>query len=127
MESLISYLGNVALLAQAPPAGDGGGGAGAALQPLLLFAVLGLLFYLMMIRPQRREQARRQEMLGNVKKNDRVVTIGGIYGVVTNVHREADEVTIKVDEGTNTKLRMTLSSIGRVLGAEDSEQPADRK
>ena len=49
-----------------------------------------------------------------------MVTIGGIYGVVTNVHREADEVTIKVDEATNTKLRMTLGSIARVLVDEPS-------
>ena len=62
-------------------------------------------------------------MLAAVKKNDRVITAGGIYGVVTNVHREADEVTIKVDEATNTKLRLTLSSIARVLG----DEPSDRE
>ena len=43
--------------------------------------------------------------------------------MVTNVHREADEVTIKVDEATNTKLRVTLSSIARVLGDEPSDEP----
>ena len=80
----------------------------------------------MLIRPQRREQARRQTMLAAVKKNDRVVTAGGIYGVVTNVHREADEVTIKVDEATNTKLRLTLSSITRVLGDEPSDETANK-
>ena len=88
--------------------------------PLVLIVVV---FYFMLIRPQRREQARRRDMLAAVKKNDRVITAGGIYGVVTNVHREADEVTLKVDETTNTKLRMTLSSITSVLGdapAEDS-------
>jgi preprotein translocase subunit YajC len=87
-----------------------------------------VLFYLLLIRPQRGEQARRQIMLGAVKKNDRVVTIGGIYGVVANVHREADEVTLKVDEATNTKLRVTLSSIGRVLGDEPSaDAPTNNK
>jgi preprotein translocase subunit YajC len=64
-------------------------------------------------------------MLKTIKKNDRVITVGGIYGVVANVHREVDEVTIKVDESTNTKLRMTLGSISRVLGEGPStEQPA---
>ena len=81
-----------------------------------------MLFYFLMIRPQRREQARRQAMLAEIKKNDRVITAGGIYGVVTNVHREANEVTIKVDEATNTKLRVTLSSIARVLGDEPSDE-----
>ena len=81
---------------------------------------IGFLFYFLLIRPQRQEQRRRQEMLGGVKKNDRVVTLGGIYGVVTNVHKEADEVTIKVDETTNTKLRVTLASIARIRGDEPS-------
>lgn len=72
------------------------------------------------------EQARRQAMLGGVKRNDRVVTIGGVYGVVSNVNREADEVTIRVDESTNTKLRVTLSSIGRILGDEPSDDAAKK-
>jgi preprotein translocase subunit YajC len=94
--------------------------------PLVLLAVLGGLFYFVIWRPQRREQARRQAMLGGVKKNDRVVTIGGVYGVVSNVNREADEVTIRVDESTNTKLRVTLSSIGRILGDEPSDDAAKK-
>ena len=95
-------------------------------QSLLPFVAIFVLFYFLLIRPQRREQARRQEMLSAVKKNDRVITAGGIYGVVTNVHREADEVTIKVDEATNTKLRMTLSSVARVLGDEPSDETANK-
>jgi preprotein translocase subunit YajC len=91
------------------------------LPSLIPFIAIFGLFYFLMIRPQRKEQARRQEMLSAVKKNDRVITAGGIYGVVTNVHREADEVTIKVDEATNTKLRVTLSSIARILGDEPSD------
>ena len=88
---------------------------------LLMFLAIGALFYFLLLRPQRREQSRRQTLLAAVKKNDRVLTTGGIYGVVTNVHREANEVTIKVDETTNTKLRMTLGSIAEVLGDESAE------
>jgi preprotein translocase subunit YajC len=91
---------------------------------LLPFIAIGVLFYFLMIRPQRREQSRRQTMLDAVQKNDHVVTIGGVYGVVTNVHREADEVTLKVDEATNTKLRVTLSSIARVIREENTEAPS---
>lgn len=111
----------------------GGGGAeganpwAALLQgPLFLVVMLIVMFYFIVLRPQKREQSRRQEMLNAIKKNDRVLTIGGIYGVVTNVHREADEVTIKVDEATNTKLRLTLSSIGRVLGDDASASSNDK-
>ena len=77
---------------------------------------IGLLFYVMLVRPQQREQQQRQSMLGQLKKDDHVVTHGGIYGVVTNIRREADEVTLRVDETNNTKLRVTLSSIARVTG-----------
>ena len=127
METTFSRLADVAMLfaQEAPaPAGDGAGGGGgeSMMISLLPFAAIFVLFYFLLIRPQRREQARRQEMLSAVKKNDRVVTAGGIYGVVTNVHREADEITVKVDEATNTKLRVTLSSIARVLGDEPSSE-----
>jgi preprotein translocase subunit YajC len=89
------------------------------------FLLIGVVFYMLLLRPQRREQAQRKTMLENLKKNDHVVTIGGIYGVVQNVRAEADEVTLKVDEASNTRLRVTLSSIARVIGDQPAaEQPA---
>jgi preprotein translocase subunit YajC len=124
----IKMAGLVALFAEGAPA-DGGGqgmGGGSLGTLLILFLPIIVLFYFMIHRPQRREQARRQTMLEAMKKNDRVVTIGGIYGVVTNVHREANEVTLKVDEATNTKLRVTLSSISQVLGDEPSQESANK-
>jgi preprotein translocase subunit YajC len=108
--------------------GDAAPQAGPSLLNLMLpFLVIGFLFYFLLIRPQKAEQARRQAMLAAVKKNDRVVTIGGIYGVVTNVQREQDEVTIKVDEATNTKLRVTLGSIARIIGEESPSETASGK
>ena len=83
---------------------------------------IGFLFYFMILRPERRRQSSHKALLENLKKNDRVVTIGGIYGTVTNVQRDSDEVTIKVDETTNTKLRVTFGSIARVLGDETADQ-----
>ena len=120
--TLSSFAGTVALFA----ADAKDGGEVFPLPTILMFGSIFVLFYFLMIRPQRREQARRLAMLAEVKKNDRVVTAGGIYGVVTNVHREADEVTIKVDEATNTKLRVTLSSIARVVGDEPSDETANK-
>lgn len=119
--TLLKLAGTAAFFAdEAPPVG---GGPSAMLTSLLPFVAIFVLFYFLLIRPQRREQTRRQAMLAEIKKNDRVVTAAGIYGVVTNVRREADEATIKVDEATNTKLRVTLSSIARVLGDEPADQP----
>jgi preprotein translocase subunit YajC len=123
-ETLLKLAGGAALFAVDDAKDAKPGDASSLWQMLFPFVAIFALFYFLMIRPQKREQSRRQAMLSAVKKNDRVVTIGGIYGVVTNVHREADEVTIKVDEATNTKLRVTLSSVSRVLGAEPADEPA---
>lgn len=90
----------------------------AQLLPFVWLIPVIFLYIFLIQRPQKQEQARRQQMLHNLKKNDRVITTSGIYGVVTNVQLDNEEVTIKVDESNNTKLRMTFSAIGRVLGTE---------
>lgn len=93
---------------------------GLGLLPLMPLLVIFLLYIFMIQRPQRREQAKREEMLRNIKKNDHVLTTSGIYGVVTNVH--GDEVTVRVDETNNTRLRMSISAIARVLGDEPKDE-----
>jgi len=108
------------ILAEGDAPAPGGGGLG--LLPALAGVVV--LFYFLMLMPDRKRQKTHRQALEALKKNDRVVTIGGIYGVVTNVQRETDEVTIKVDEATNTKIRVTLNAIARVA-SEDSA--ADEK
>lgn len=108
------------LFAQDAGAGQGGPGGSFMTSIVTLWLPILALFYFFLIMPQKREQRKRREMLGALKKNDRVVTVGGMYGVVTNVHFEADEVTLKVDESNNTKIRVTLGSIARVLGEEKS-------
>ena len=97
-------------------------GPSSMLMSLSPFILIAVLFYLLMIRPERRKRAELTAMLNNLKKNDRVVTIGGIYGTVVNVQKDLDEVTIKVDENTNTKLRMQRAAIARVI-ASDSVAP----
>lgn len=119
------------LLAQADAPAEGGAAAPAANQPapgflenmgmIPILVIITILFYFMLIRPQKREQAVRQSMLDQLKKNDRVLTSGGLYGVVVNVHQSADEVTLRVDETSNTRLKVTRSSIVRVLGDEAAE------
>ena len=111
---------NLVLVAQKPGKGAPGGGAGSLMSMLFPFIAIGFLFYFLLLRPQRQEQSRRKAMLAALKKNDRVITAGGILGVVTNVSTDADEVTVKIDESTNTKIRVTRSSIARVLLDEHS-------
>jgi preprotein translocase subunit YajC len=114
----------IILLAQ-----EGEASAEGMFSPLRIFTLwlpMGLLFYWLLLRPQGKERANRKNLLESLKKNDRIVTIGGIYGVVSNVRQDSDEVTIKVDEATNTKLKVTRASIARVLGDEASNQSTSK-
>lgn len=80
--------------------------------PLIIF---GLIFYFLLLRPNSKEKKRRQDQLNAVKKNDRIVTIGGIMGTVVSV--KDDEITVKVDESNNTKITFTKSAIQRVVSS----------
>jgi preprotein translocase subunit YajC len=99
-------------------------------QQILQYApliVMGVLFYMLMIQPERKKRAETQKMLNNLQKNNRVVTIGGIHGTVINVQKDSDEVTIRVDETTNTKLRVSRSAIARVVSAKDADSGETNK
>jgi preprotein translocase subunit YajC len=118
LNTRIDLVGSI-LVAQGDSRSPGGF---ATMLPAL--ALIMVLFYLMLIRPERNKQKAHQALLDSLKKNDRIITVGGIYGVVTNVQRDVDEVTIKVDESTNTKLRITMGSVARVIRDEaDSDKP----
>ena len=88
-------------------------------QQLLLFAVIGVLFYMMLIRPQQKQRRVHQAMLAAVKTGDKIMTVGGIIGLVTNV--KDDSVTVKIAD--NVKVEVFRSHISKVLarGSEDSE------
>jgi preprotein translocase subunit YajC len=111
------------LFAEGQAGGGGGGSLFAMMWPLI---AIFFLFWFLLMRPQQQERKRHQAMLAALRKNDRVITVGGIYGVVTNVHKEADEVTIKVDEAANVKLRVTLGSIARVMREESSDDASSK-
>ena len=86
---------------------------------LFLLVVLFGIMWLLLIRPQRKKERQRQEMLEQVSKNDRVLTVGGIHGTVRWI--KGEEVMLLVDESTNTKLRMSRSAISRILTEQKQE------
>jgi len=103
----------------------GGGGPGFLPMPLMLLLLM-VVFYLVVMRPEQQKRKRAEAQLKALKKNDRVVTAGGIYGVVAHVNREADEVIVKVDESNNTRLKFTLSAISRIV-SEEAEAADEKK
>ncbi len=108
------------MLAQAQPAGQQAD-PNWPIRMMGTIAFAMVLFYFMFIRPQKRKEQDLRDMVHNLKENDRVVTIGGIHGVVTNVQRDAERLTIRVDESTGAKLRVNMSAIARVLKGEEQE------
>ncbi|MCX7679228.1 MAG: preprotein translocase subunit YajC [Spirochaetes bacterium] len=76
------------------------------LVPLLAMIVI---FYFILIRPQQKEAKKRKEFLESIQKGDKVLTIGGIYGVVVNLKPEENIVVLKIAE--NTKIEVAKSAI----------------
>ena len=96
------------------------GGEGAASSNLVSFLPLVAIiaiFYFLILRPQRRKQQETQKMLSALRKGDRVITIGGIHGVIQSVKESS--VIVKVDE--NTKLEFTRSAIASVSSRDDGD------
>jgi preprotein translocase subunit YajC len=93
-----------------------GGGQESSGSPMLMIVWFGLLiaiFYLLLFRPQRKKQKEHQKLLSELKKGDRVVTTGGMFGTIFAIDDEKNRVVIKI--GDNTKLEFLKSSIaGRV-------------
>jgi preprotein translocase subunit YajC len=112
------------LFAADPPAGGAqGGGVGFLVQMgLILAAAMYFLFYL----PSKRERTRQANVLSGIKKNDHVMTTSGIYGVVTDVSKETNKVTLRIDESTGAKVRMDLTAIVRVLGDQASADASSK-
>jgi preprotein translocase subunit YajC len=98
---VIGQVGELVLLGAAPPPGEGAPG-GALSNPLIPMAMIFLLVYFMVIRPARRRQKALQEMIGNLNRGDKVITNGGIHGIVVGLSdhivqlRVADQVTLDV-------------------------------
>jgi preprotein translocase subunit YajC len=87
---------------------------------LLPILVIGVFIYFLAIRPMKKQERERKTLLEALKKNDRVLTSGGIIGVIANIRDKDDEIVLKVDENSNVRLRMTRSSIVRVLSDKDA-------
>ena len=88
---------------------------------LMPIVMIGVLFYVLMVLPEKKKRNEIGRMQEGLKKNDRVVTIGGILGVVVNAPSGSDKVTIRVDETNNTRIDVLRSSISRVLSDEKQE------
>ena len=88
------------------------GGPEAGGSPVAMLVWVGLLFalmYLMLIRPQRKKQKEHNKLLTELKKGDRIVTTGGLFGNIFAIDNERDIIVLKIND--TTKLEFLKSSI----------------
>ena len=82
--------------------------------------IMVLIFYFLLYRPQKNEQKRRKNMLNNLKKGNRVMTIGGIYGQVT----EIKDKVVKMKIAEHVEIEVARSSINANISQESAEKRA---
>ena len=106
--------------AYAMGAGGGAGaqGAGGGFSSLIMMVVIFAIFYFILIRPQQKKMKEHKKMVEELKKGDRIVTSGGIYGTVENTTPET--LTVKIAEGV--KVKITRGSVGAVVKPEDEKE-----
>jgi len=89
----------------------------------LPFVVIGVLFYVLLLRPQQRQRKEQQQMLTRIKTGDKVITTGGIYGLVTNVKNGS--LVLKIAEGV--KIEVTRDAIRAVITGREGSQPGQSR
>jgi len=102
--------------AVSPPAG--GGDKGGFMQMLPMLVIIFVIMYLFIFAPQRKKEKKRRQMLDAINKGDKVVTIGGIYGTVSQL-KPADVV---LDIGGDQKITLSRGAIARIVTDEGADQ-----
>ena len=89
-----------------------------ALAPLLPIFLLFVVMYMIMIRPQKKKERERKQMLGAVKKGDRVVTVGGLHGTIKNI--KDDDIILVIDEQKDVRIKVTRGAVSHVVDHTES-------
>ena len=79
------------------------------MQQLLLFGGIAVVFYFFMIRPQQKKQKDQKNFISEIKKGDRIVTIGGVHGRIAEM--DDDTITLDVEKGAKIKFEKSAISL----------------
>ncbi len=90
------------------------------MQFLPLMVIMFAVMYFLIIRPQKQKEKKRQEMITNVRKQDRIVTAGGVHGVVVSV--KEDEVIVRIDDAKDIKVKIDKSALTSVSAPRDGKE-----
>ncbi len=89
--------------------------------PMSMFITLGLIFvifYFLLIRPQRKQQKELKARQDALKSGDKVITAGGIYGIV----REVKDATVRLEVAPNTIIKIVKSQVVQTVGKDGSPE-----
>ncbi|MFQ5685730.1 MAG: preprotein translocase subunit YajC [Candidatus Scalindua sp.] len=90
------------------------------MQFLPLLIIMFAIMYFLIIRPQKQKEKKRLELISNVRKRDKIVTSGGVHGVVTSV--KENEVIVRVDDAKDVKMKIDKSAITSVTAPKDEQE-----
>ncbi len=86
------------------------------LSTILPFLLIIVVFYFLILRPQQKRQKERTKLLEGVKKGDKIITAGGVHGVVEGI--EEKTVLVKIDD--NVKVKIEKTGISTIVGLTDT-------
>jgi preprotein translocase subunit YajC len=100
-------------------AGQGAGGFGGLIPIVLMFVI----FYFLLIRPQQKRNKEHKEMITNLKKGDRIITSGGIYGRITGL----DEATLTVEIADKVRVKVARGNVSGLAQSAPQQAPPAKK
>lgn len=100
----------------APGGGTAAPGGSSGFSSLIMMAVIFAIFYFILIRPQQKKMKDHKKMVEELKKGDKIITSGGIYGTVV----AASTNTLKVEIADGVKVKISRSTVGTVLSEEEA-------
>jgi preprotein translocase subunit YajC len=107
----------------AAPTGGGSQAPGGGFMGMLpMLAMMFLVMYFLVMRPQSKQRKERDEMIKNLKKNDKVLTNAGIYGIVKHVTADDPDLTLCIDERKDVCIKVSKQSIASLVKASGSSE-----
>ncbi|MBX9596784.1 MAG: preprotein translocase subunit YajC [Roseomonas sp.] len=104
------------------------GGTTAVIMQLLPLILIFAVFYFLLIRPQQKKMKEHRALLGQLKRNDKVVTAGGIVGTIAKVRDDSDEIEVEIAPGVRvTVVRGTIASVVKPPEPANDTKASDTK
>ena len=95
---------------------------GSGIATFLPILLIGLIFYLLILRPQAKQRKQHETTLADLKKGDKIITRGGLYGKIVNFNGKNDS-KVTIDAGSGVKLNIARSYIAGLANNSENEKP----